>query len=162
MKCGYSLLEYCVYLSCCCVIALIITHYGLTLQTLSQQNFRHPELSYLGTLTLLARDALYAPQDRKEWYSQHPENLIWKTAVHDVGWQLKGKNLWRITGNFDKKTNSWQRHKKNLVAQQIDDMQLKPLINNRRVVGIKATLTCSKKNITYYFPTMHGKECFIS
>lgn len=159
---GYSLIEYCVYLACCAVSALIISWYVLDFLKISQKHFHHEQLAYLGAIQLLGNDLLYAPQDRHKWHRIQVDSLIWKNHIQDVGWYLHNNNLWRITGHYDSKKGTWGKHKKNLIAYHINDFKTQILMKKNRIIGVKVLLSGNKDSLTFFFPTLHGKQCFIS
>jgi hypothetical protein len=159
---GYSLIEYCVYLLCCTVVALIVSWCILDFLNISQKRFHHSPLYYCGALNLLGNDLLYAPQNRQNWHVVTQNTLIWKNHTHDVGWHVCKNNLWRITGEYDKKSESWKKHSKNLVAYHIENFNAQLIMKKRQVIGVKVTMSNTESSLTFYFPTMHGKQCFIS
>jgi hypothetical protein len=88
--------------------------------------------------------------------------LIWKNRVHDIGWYLQNGTLWRITGEYDKTTRTWKKQKRNLMTHHLQIFHTTIITKKRNVVGVKVHIQGNDAAMTLYFPTMHGKQCFIS
>ncbi len=161
-KSGYSLIEYCVYLSCCCITAVIISWFVLDFIRISQHQLYCKELAHVGALHLFGNDILYAPQDRHEWLIKKSDVLIWKNHKEHVGWILHNNNLWRITGTYNKERGTWSKAKKNLIAYSVYSFTTTIIMKRNRVIGVKVILKAKNTTLTFHFPTLHGKRCFIS
>jgi len=115
---GFSLIELMFYCMCLTILALIWSRLLLnTHGTMSRYSTQCTQLAELyGAYDVCVRDVRNAAGS-KAWHMATNGKLIWQQSdTMWIGLLFEDKKLLRYEGNYDSKKNSWDAHKKSLVA----------------------------------------------
>lgn len=88
---------------------------------------------------VLAHDIMLADDDEMHWIEKTNE-LICKTIQADIGWHFKNNRLYRISGEYDFKCQTWNRKNTALIATHVNAFNYWLERKNKHVVSVQSNI----------------------
>lgn len=115
------MLEYAIYSGIVSFLALAATHGAwLMLRNVRAcQAQQHIALQAITLVNVLTHDIWQALPER--WGERKIEETaaLWSCKNYEVGWVLKGTDLFRVIGNYDRMRGRWRTSHRSLIARHV-------------------------------------------
>jgi hypothetical protein len=133
-----SLFEYLIYSAIMVALItysmsyLVMVHH----QIHQQQTIMQCHAQGLLVQSLLFKDMTQATLRSCEWHDYADCTIIWHIGSHeyDVGWQFDGANMYRLQGNYNFEKHAWTTCHKALVAQKVEQFEIKQELAPSRAI----------------------------
>ncbi len=138
-KKGFSLLLFLVYLllfimvtffSCQIIVSLIIP-------SLHSLRICRSHVALHIATDLFVRDIHAINKEKNNWKLIHPQELIWASDDHDIGWHFNNSCLERIEGVYNQ---GWAKKTVSVVACNISNAIFNVEKRNNNIIGIELVL----------------------
>lgn len=116
---GFSLIECLIYCALTMLLGVLLFNWMSSTQAALKRSCRHCELlvDRIGIFDTWSADIAMAPSENVFWKKIASTMLVWQGSEMDIGWQLEGRSLYRITGYY---TNGvWSKVTKSLISNTI-------------------------------------------
>lgn len=149
---GSLMLEYAIYSGIATILVVVMVHCFVLLQRNARiaASSQHTILQTTTILTVLTRDLWQAPPDQALWYRVQNNEAIWAGGEKDIGWVVKGTDLFRVLGTYDRVQGRWHSAHRSLVARNVSRFVVKLnkdlCSGGHQVVSVSSSVTLQIHN----------------
>lgn len=124
-KRGYFLIEALCYIVIATVLLYFLNQQAVHAVSSIQKAYKtHVQTTQLYSAQwLLERDLMAAPRKITAWITTDATALIWREGEIYKSYTFKDDRLFRITGTYNQKNNSWVKKNKYLVARSLKSLE---------------------------------------